>query len=113
MALNMEWVFCKRKDGSTGRRMQMVVYEYTPLNTCELCGKTSTPKKVCYRSDISGWNREHRNDFAAAPIDTLCTGCWNKVRAVVRKIHAANECSKLFNKLTRSIRDERRSHRAG
>ena len=113
MATICEWVFRKRKDGTTGRRMEMVIYHYTPLNTCELCGKTSTPKNVHYRSDVHGWAREHKNDFETPALATLCTGCWNKARAVAKKIRAAEECNKLFNNLTRSIRDERRSHRAG
>lgn len=100
------------KPVARGFRWSWMPNKVTHLVTCELCGFTSTPKKVSYRSEIYGWNRENNKDVETPATCTLCTGCWNKVKVVVKKIKAANECEKLLNYLKRSIRDERRSRRA-
>jgi hypothetical protein len=79
------------------------------LRTCDICGKVGAAKRVCSRSDVYRWNVEDRNDYATATKDMLCMGCWNKVRAIVRKEDEADECRRLLNKLTRSISDERKN----
>jgi hypothetical protein len=54
----------------------------TSLNTCELCGRKGTRRRVTIRNDTHGWNRETRG-----------------VRVIVRKKLAADEIRRLGNQL--------------
>lgn len=71
----------------------------TELNTCELCGLTSTPKKVHYRSCVYGWNWKNNKDYQAESLETLCMGCWNKVRVQVKRSRELDEIRRLTKKL--------------
>ena len=104
-----EWYRYQRKDGKPGRLMHRLGPEYTTLNACDVCGKLGIPRKVRVRNDVFGWNGESEKDWTTPSKDMLCTGCWNKVRAIVRKRDEANSCRRMLNKLTRTIRDERKN----
>jgi hypothetical protein len=71
----------------------------TSLNTCELCGRKGTRRRVTIRNDTHGWNRETRGDWGTPSKDMLCVGCWNRVRVIVRKKLAADEIRRLGNQL--------------
>ena len=93
--------FCKKGNMSWAR----AIYErnpFTELRTCDLCGKTSTPKKVQYRSLCIRWNvDDKKHDFETRGKDTLCMGCWNKVRIVVKRQNEVETNRRLINKLNR------------
>ena len=97
------------QDGKPGRLVQ-VSRAYTPLNTCDLCGKIGTPKKVCVRSKIFAWNGEMRYGFRYGDANNmLCIGCWNKVKAIVKKQDEADECRTILRQIQRRITDERKN----
>lgn len=66
------WIPKLRKDGKPGRRLELHLHYYTPLFTCDICGFTSTPKKVQYRNECYDPER------GETPL--LCTSCWNRYR---------------------------------
>jgi len=45
------------------------------------------------------WNANDKNDRETKDKDILCTGCWNKVRALVKRQAMCNESRKLIAKL--------------
>ncbi len=92
--------FCKKGNHSF-KRAEFWGNPVTMLNECALCGKKSTPKKVHCRNGVYGWNREHRKDFSFINKNTLCMGCWNKVRVVVKRKEQADEIRRLTGKLYR------------
>ena len=109
MAWDLEWHQYIRKDGKPGRWYQVPGPEYTPLNKCDVCGLVSTPKKVQTRNDVYGWNRESRKDYLAPPRNMLCMGCWNRVRALVRRKDETSEIGIAIRKLQRAIQHERKN----
>jgi hypothetical protein len=80
----------------------------TKLNTCQLCGRMSTLKKVYLRNDVYRWNCEN-GDYKCEGKDTLCTGCWNKVRPLVMREREAKELSSFINRIKKEIRNERKN----
>ena len=81
---------------------------FTKLNTCGVCGKVSTPKKVQERPDVRGWNIETKKYWlipgATDEVDKmsmLCMGCYNKVRPLVEREYVADELKQLTSKLNR------------
>lgn len=95
-------------------------YIYNPitwLRTCDLCGKTSTPKKIQNRYyDIVGdWNkpdlrvsRRHRLDAIRESLSTpsknmLCMSCRNILAPICRREEEAYESKVLINKLYREV----------
>lgn len=73
----------------------------TSLNTCQVCGKVSTPKKVHCRNDVFRWNAESSSDFTTKNKDILCMGCWNKIRPLVSRQMSVNENRRMINKLNK------------
>lgn len=95
-------------------------HPFTPLRSCGMCGKVSTPKKVCYRhlpSDYSNnWyqvitskedKREARGRYDHKK-SVLCTGCWNKAIRVVKKEDRLQDNIKLLKQLTTELYHERK-----
>lgn len=78
-------------------------YPSTTLKNCDLCGRLSTPKKIVYRSYIYGWNQKDKNDYLTKSKDYLCMGCWNKVRALVKKQNICDENRRLISKIKLEI----------
>ena len=78
---------------------EFYLYPSTTLVECQLCGKLSTPKKITCRNDVYRWNANDKNDRETKGKDILCTGCWNKVRALVKRQAMCNESRKLIAKL--------------
>lgn len=97
----LEYVPRLKKNGQPGKLLDMRLIEYTPLHTCDLCGKTSTPKKVYLRYDVWDWNKEGKNDFDTKGKNMLCTGCWNKIRKFHIPKLEIEETQKLIRKILR------------
>jgi hypothetical protein len=86
---------CERlKSGKPSKRLVFVWY--TELQTCQLCGFMSTPKKVWQRDDVRYWDTE--TDREHSKVD-LCTGCWNKVKPLAKAKEEARKIKYLTNKL--------------
>lgn len=95
------------------RKLMFEEHPRTTLITCDVCGKTSTPKKVQERTDCWGWNIANPNkDHVTPSKHTLCMGCWNKVRPLVRKAELYRETKSLINKLNKEQRQWRKSNQA-
>lgn len=73
----------------------------TKLNQCSLCGRMSVPKKVCERNDVWGWNLN--NGVSGTSKGMLCMGCWNKVKAVVKRRTDADKIKRATNQLNRRL----------
>lgn len=97
----------RAKAEGQGQRWSFHENPVADLRTCDICGRIGAAKRVCYRNDVYRWNVDWK-DYTTTSKHMLCTGCWNKVRALVRKERKAGECSLLLNKLTRSISDARK-----
>ena len=89
-------------------RAEFYQYPSTTLKMCEVCGFSSTPKKVHYRSMIYGWNVDKTIngtwlDYSQESKTTLCMKCWNKIRPIVKAEEEANKNQLLINKLNREM----------
>lgn len=80
----------------------------TKLNTCDLCGKTSTPKKVNYRNDVYRWNGQGKDDYSPSK-SLLCMSCWNKVKPLVKREEEADEMKRFINHMKKEISNERKN----
>lgn len=96
-------------------------HPFTPLRSCGMCGKVSTPKKVCDRHIPSAYNnkwhqvitsKEDKREAWRGRYDhkksTLCMGCWNKAVRVVKKEDRLQDNIKLLKQLTTEIYHERK-----
>jgi len=101
---NCTWVNYNKKNGANAeswKRADRIEHPTTWLNTCGGCGKKSTPKKIHYRSDVAGWNKENSRDYLAECKSVLCMSCWNKIKPIVSKQEDIEENKKLLNKLNK------------
>lgn len=83
--------------------------KFTVINTCDLCKKIGIPRRVRYRSDVFGWNRNNSKDFEFDQKNVLCTGCWNKVRSLLDKEEKSRAITQLLNKLKREASECQKS----
>ena len=96
-------------------------HPFTPLRTCGMCGKVSTPKKICDRDLHSpykhSWYRviTSKEEAKAAKWggwehkkEMLCMRCWNKAVRVVKKEDRLQDNIKLLKQLTTEIYHERK-----
>lgn len=81
----------------------------TKLETCQLCGKTSTPKKVSHRIVIYRWNCHDKKDWSCESKSVLCMGCWNKVRPLVEREDEADDMKRFINQVKKEISNERKN----
>ena len=100
------------KSGKIGKRIDIIYCWYTPLRTCDLCKKVSTPRNISWRSDCFYWNRNGRNDY---PPDqsTLCVSCWNKVKPLVKMQAELKGIKKLNAKVYREVLKWQKSQTQG
>ncbi len=103
------FVWGKRKDGKTRSRPFQYSAVFAPVRTCQRCGLLGSPRRVSYRSDVYGWNKEHPRDWSAPDISTLCMSCWNKVRPVMKMKEQAAELKSANNALQRAYREAKRN----
>lgn len=89
-----EWIPKRLKSGKLSA--EWVSVWYTELQTCQLCGFMSTPKKVWQRDDVRYWDTETDREHSKV---MLCTGCWNKVKPIAKAQREAREINYLMNKL--------------
>lgn len=76
----------------------------TILNTCDVCGLKSTPKRVNVKSDVYGWNFKDSKTLSVKSKDCLCIRCWNKIRTLTLKEYESVEIKRLTNKLLKEAR---------
>lgn len=111
------WYNSCKEGNKSWKRAFFIENEKTILKTCDLCGKTSTPRKVTCRNDVFFWNFD-KKDFSTWADTTLknvlCVPCWNKIRAIFKREGDALEIKKLVNQLTREVKKWQKSqHQAG
>lgn len=75
---------------------------------CEVCGRTAG---VRYRADVHGWDWERRkngviplSEMRRASKTELCTACWNRARAVKRRLDIGDELRRLVMRLDKEAR---------
>jgi hypothetical protein len=96
-----------KKDGTPHpTRFTTQTARYTPFRECQLCGFRHGPRRVHERSCIYGWDLEvqHAQDSKTM----LCTGCWNKARAIVRLKGQAYDLKRQMNALQKAYRQAKR-----
>lgn len=90
---------------SLGRRRRTWIYHwYTPLFTCELCGRFGAPMRVRPRDDLFDAEVAHWTDYKRGNSPTLCTGCWNRLRPLYRRLADLGELRQLAKRLERLTR---------
>lgn len=86
----------RTKSGAVHKRdSYFVVNDITWLNECDLCGKISTPKRVTHRN--FAWITY--KTFEIYDASCLCTSCWNKYRALEKRLLDAEHIAKVARKL--------------
>lgn len=113
-ALNWEDGFsvCPAKaDGTPNKRhLHAIGYQHTnpvcAIYFCDLCGIVGSKKKVHIRNDVYRWNCG-RKDWAAKSKNLLCTGCWSRARALVKREEKICEVIKLIDKTLKELKNER------
>jgi len=92
-----------RKDGEFNQRT-FIYFDnpVTALNVCEVCARIGTIRQVRYRTNISGWDLDGYADRYKPSKTTLCTACWNRVRALHKR---ANECEELRKLIKNTIKE--------
>ena len=110
-----EWGYeinhCKKGNLSKKRAIYLI-NPITMLNTCQVCGKLGTPRKICTRNDVYGWDVK----VWSYPFETktmLCVGCWNKAARIQHEIKKQYEDIREaeaeirdINRLTRHLKQE-------
>lgn len=89
---NRELYWFVRKDGSLGAAHELTTGWYTELLQCDRCGKWGSPRRVHYRDDA------YCHDLGLTKC-TLCMGCWNRQRAIVRRYQEILKLKTLTRKL--------------
>jgi len=92
-----------RKDG--GFKLNTYLYfdnPITQLNECQVCGLTRTSRHVRHRVGLYGWDLDGYADRYKPSKTTLCTTCWNRVRALHKR---ANECEELRKLIKNTIKE--------
>ena len=90
-------VYHKRlPSGRLSKRRSFYFLKYTPLYTCELCGRVSVPKRIQYRWDCWGW--------LEGMSGLLCMSCWCKVQRLMCIESSILELKKEINKVSRRRR---------
>jgi hypothetical protein len=97
-ALKLEYwyEFRRLKSGKYGKSLLMQTAWYSPWQQCRLCGIWGVPKKVQYRPCCYLWEKRRE------PI--YCMGCWNKVRAIVRREEDAEFAARAARKIVTEAR---------
>ena len=103
------WFNFNKKGNLSPKRAHYFENPVTILNTCFVCGKTSTPKKVQYRSKVHGWIDDKTYNRKYWDHAMLCMGCWNKVRPIEDRLWEAREIRRLTNKLNGEIKKWQKS----
>lgn len=115
------WYNHNKTGGPASKSWRRSHYFHMPvtwLRTCDLCGVMGTPKKIQYRSLCYDWHLRSKQDYkkeygnlkgyflstyrkGEGGKNTLCMGCWNKVRVIVKAQNEAEDIDRLKNKLNR------------
>lgn len=78
--------------------------KWSEVRRCSLCGIFGSARKVQGRSHVYRWKAQSDDDSWGPDDDVLCTGCWNRVRALVDRANEADEIRRLAAKLERAIK---------
>ena len=131
-APQMGMVQVPRKDGTIGDNTPWVSVPplmWSPLNQCSMCKKLGEKRQVRSRPDAAYWwwpafktdkewreySREEWLKYGdSCPWSSvLCTGCWNKARAIVRRKAECHQTIKLIKKAQREIANVRKNQNHG
>jgi hypothetical protein len=100
------WANTNKSEGAKYSFKSARFYKYpsTTLKECQLCGKLSTPKKIVRRWSVYRWNANGKHDYETESKDTLCMGCWNKIRVLVKRQEVCDQSRRLIAKLKEETR---------
>jgi len=100
------WANNNKSEGAKYSFKSAHFYKYpsTTLKECQLCGKLSTPKKIVRRWSVYRWNANGKHDYETESKDTLCMGCWNKIRVLVKRQEVCDQSRRLIAKLKEETR---------
>lgn len=77
-------------------------FPLTMLRACQLCGFTSTPRKVQPRNAAASF------ELTEGLTPVLCMACWNRLRVLVKAQDMVNAARRAANKLRRLADESRR-----
>lgn len=81
------------KSGRKSTRWSTGFVWYTPLLRCFSCNKISTPKKIQWRFFSTQTTRRWKPDDITI-CEPFCLGCWNKLRALEKRMHDLSDMKK-------------------
>jgi hypothetical protein len=103
------WINTCKKGNLSWKRAHFYPNPQTPVNTCDVCGRLGTPRRVCWRNDVYKWNVLDPKDYKTPSKTMLCMGCWNKVRRICDREREAREAQRLINLLKKEMGKWQRS----
>lgn len=89
---------CKKGLGCT----RWACYPYTPLRSCDNCGRVGNAKQIKARNDC--FDLQYNTACC-----TMCMACWNRLRPVIHGLKKLRECQSLVNKIRRLARERARA----
>jgi hypothetical protein len=111
----VEWRFCgdngyEMRIGKYSKTWKSYIFPCTLLRTCQICGKTSTPKKV--REGLVFWG-EHRKRYGLEFFDSinmLCWSCRNRLRPLEKIIIETDKLRIEVNKLRKNVNESTKNN---
>ena len=104
------------KSGKIAKNPTLTMHYFTPLRTCCICKRISTPKNISdrtFRNVISDWynpfskiGKERR--YYIEGMTLLCVSCWNKATQICTQDRLLIENIELVTQLTTWLYHERK-----
>lgn len=91
------------ESGRKSTRWITKYYWYTPLLQCFHCKKISTPKKIQWRFFSTQTTRRWKADDITIN-EPCCFGCWNKFRAIEKRIYDLSDMKKEIESMLKDIK---------
>jgi hypothetical protein len=96
----------RRKNGTLGLRLDMVLRPYCQVAVCDYCGRLS--------------NADHVRKWWLLPFELawellgeeprLCMGCMNRLRPTADGLHESEECRLLIGRIERACTNAKKRH---
>ena len=97
LELETWWERSVLKNGKPGKRWIMHHAWYTPIRTCDMCGKRGSPRKIAWRSGCYGY-------VAPGSPGMLCMACWNRAKPILKLQEEVRFLKYAANKIKREAR---------
>ena len=89
-------------------RYEYIANPVTILIQCENCLTLSTPRKVNHKSKSGFFIGSKYSDYI--PSKTLCMGCWNQIRPLVKRLDDLETALKLVRSTKKKFNEITKNH---